>query len=115
MRVRGSSHFRGYFAAISAGLGLTIVLATASAGAEEATRASPPEPVLIDLGLHLGGVYRLEDAPAFAITGRAGAVFGASAYVAPSRRYALGLGFEHVGLGGEHAEEISGARRSRGR
>jgi hypothetical protein len=104
MRVRGSRHFWACFAVISAGFGLAMVLATGSAGAEEATRASPLEPVRIDLGLHLGGVYRLGDAPAFAITGRAGAVFGASAYVAPSRRYAIGLGFEHVGLGGEHAE-----------
>ena len=104
MRVRGSSHFRAYFAVISAGCGLAMILATASAGAEEATRASQPEPVLVDLGLHLGGVYRLGEAPAFAITGRAGAAFGASAYVAPSRTYAFGLGFEHMGLGGEHAE-----------
>jgi hypothetical protein len=104
MRVRGSSHSQACFAVISAGLGLAMLLATARAGAEEPARASAQEPVLIDLGLHLGGVYRAGDAPAFAITGRAGAVFGASAYVAPSRRYAIGIGFEHVGLGGEHAE-----------
>ncbi len=65
---------------------------------------APPEPVLIDLGLHLGGVYRAGDAPAFPITERGGASFGVSAFVAPSRRFSFGLSFEHAGLGGEKAE-----------
>lgn len=59
---------------------------------------------MIDLGLHLGGVYRAGDAPAFPITDRAGVSFGASAFVAPSRRFSFGLAFEHAGLGGEKAE-----------
>lgn len=103
MRVRRSSLSRACFAVVLAGFGLATLFTTASAEAEEAAPVSPPEPVLVDLGLYLGGVYRAGDAPAFAITGRAGVAFGASAYVAPSRRYAFGLAFEHLGLGSEHA------------
>lgn len=104
MRVRGSSRSRAYFAAISPSFGLATLLAAAVASAEPPARTPPPPPVLIDLGLHLGGVYRTGDAPAFPITGRTGAAFGVSAYVAPSRRFSLGLGFEHAGLGSEKAE-----------
>src|SRR5207248_1231690 len=63
----------------------------------------PPEPIAIDLGVHLGFAYRVGDAPAFPIDERAGASFGASAYVSPRRMYAIGLSFEHIGLGHEHA------------
>jgi hypothetical protein len=104
MRVRGFSRSRACFAAISSSFGLATLFVAAVAAAEAPARTSPPAPVLIDLGLHLGGVYRTGDAPAFPITGRTGASFGASAYVEPSRRYAFGLGFEHAGLGSEKAE-----------
>lgn len=105
MRVRVSSRSRAFFAAISPSFGLAALFVTAVAVAEEPApaRTPPPAPVLIDLGLHLGGVYRAGDAPAFPITGRTGASLGVSAYVEPSRRYSFGLGFEHVGLGREQA------------
>ena len=105
MRVRGSSRSRACFAAISSSFGLATLFVTAVAAAEDPAPAwtPPPSPVRIDLGLHLGGVYRAGDAPAFPITGRTGAAFGVSAYVEPSRRYAFGLGFEHAGLGREQA------------
>lgn len=78
-------------------------------------RETPPEPVRVDLGLHLGGVYRIGDAPAFPITERAGVSFGASAHLAPSRRYAFGLGFEHADLGREKVEnDYASATISRG-
>jgi hypothetical protein len=106
MRLRVFSRSRAYFAAISVSFGLATLLATAVAAATEPVPvpAPLPDPVLIDLGLHLGGVYRMGDAPAFPITGRTGSAFGVSAYAEPSRRFAFGLGFEHAGLGSEHAE-----------
>src|SRR5690349_20304165 len=105
MRVRGFSRSRAVFAAILPSLGLATLLVAGVAAAEAPApvRTSPPAPVLIDLGLHLGGVYRIGGAPAFPITERAGASYGVSAYVEPSRRYSLGLGFEHTGLGHEQA------------
>jgi len=101
-----ASRYWNGFAAISVSFGLATLLATAVAAATEpATATAPlPDPVLIDLGLHLGGVYRMGDAPAFPITGRTGAAFGVSAYAEPSRRYAFGLAFEHAGLGSEQAK-----------
>jgi hypothetical protein len=106
MRLRVSSRSPACFAAISVSFGLATLLATVVAAATEPVpaRAPLPDPVLIDLGLHLGGVYRMGDAPAFPITGRTGAVFGVSAYAEPSRRYAFGLAFEHAGLGSEQAK-----------
>ena len=87
MRLRVSSRSPACFAAISVSFGLATLLATVVAAATEPVpvpaRAPLPDPVLIDLGLHLGGVYRMGDAPAFPITGRTGAVFGVSAYAEP--------------------------------
>jgi hypothetical protein len=97
MRVRGFSRFWACFAAFFASVGL----ATGNAAAD--APAPTPTPVLIDVGLHLGGVHRFGEAPAFAITGRAGVSFGVSAEVSPSPRYAFGLAFEHAGLGSERA------------
>lgn len=102
MRVRGSSRSRAYFAAFFASVGLTT--ATAAADAPAPARTMAPPPMRIDVGLHLGGVHRTGDAPAFPITGRAGVSFGVSAYVSPSPRYSFGLAFEHAGLGSERAE-----------
>ncbi len=106
MCLRVSSRSPACFAAISVSFGLATLLATVVAAATEPVPAPAPlpDPVLIDLGLHLGGVYRMGDAPAFPITGRTGAVFGVSAYAEPSRRYAFGLAFEHAGLGSEQAK-----------
>ena len=107
MRVRVPRRSRAYFAAISPGFALATLLATTGAGAADAPPArttTPADPVRIDLGLHLGGVYRAGDAPAFPITDRGGVSFGVSAFVAPSRRFSFGLAFEHAGLGGEKAE-----------
>ena len=92
---------------ISAIFGIATLLASSAAVAADpppARTTAPPEPVRIDLGLHLGGVYRAGDSPSFPITGRGGASFGASAFVAPSRRFSFGLAFEHAGLGSEQAE-----------
>ena len=100
MRVRVSSRSRADFAVFFAGAGLATLLVAAPAAAEAPAAA----PTLVDLGLHLGGVHRLGDAPALAITERAGVSFGVSAYVAPSARFAVGLAFEHAGLGSERAE-----------
>ena len=102
MRVRVSSRSRAYFLAFFASVGLASASAAAEAPAPARTTAPPP--VQIDIGLHLGGVHRTGDAPAFPITGRAGVSFGVSAYVSPSPRYAFGLAFEHAGLGSERAE-----------
>lgn len=108
MRLRVSSRSPACFATISVSFGLATLLATAVAGAAEPVpvpaRAPLPDPVLIDLGLHLGGAYRMGDAPAFPITGRTGVAFGVSAYAEPSPRYAFGLAFEHAGLGSEQAK-----------
>ena len=107
MRVRVPRHSRAHFAAISMGFVIAALLATTGASAADpppARTTTPPDPVRIDLGLHLGGVYRAGDAPAFPITDRAGASFGVSAFLAPSRRFSFGLAFERAGLGGEKAE-----------
>ena len=107
MRSRSPRRFRAYFTAISAISGIASLLVSSAAAAADPppTRTTAPsEPVLIDLGLHLGGVYRTGDAPAFPITDRGGVSFGVSAFVAPSRRFSFGLSFEHAGLGGEKAE-----------
>jgi hypothetical protein len=107
MRVRVPRRSRAHFAAISAGFVIAGLLATTGASAADpppARTTTPPDPVRIDLGLHLGGVYRAGDAPAFPITDRAGASFGVSAFLAPSRRFSFGLAFEHAGLGGEKAD-----------
>lgn len=103
MRLRIPPRSWAYFAAIFA----SFALATSTAAAADPPSmpaAAPAAPVLIDLGLHLGGVYRAGDAPAFPITERAGVSFGASAFLTPNRRFSFGLSFEHAGLGGEKAE-----------
>ena len=107
MRSPRPRRFRACFTAISAILGIaTLVVSSAAAAADPPPMRTmpPPEPVRIDLGLHLGGVYRAGDGPAFPITDRVGASFGVSAFVAPSRRFSFGLAFEHAGLGGEKAD-----------
>lgn len=112
MRERVPRRFRAQFAAISAVFGITTLLASRAAVAVDPPpprTVTPADPVKIDLGLHLGGVHRLGDAPAFAITDRAGVSFGASAFVAPSRRFSFGLAFEHAGLGGEKSEGDGGS------
>jgi hypothetical protein len=112
MRERVPRRFRAHFAAISAGFGIAALLASPAAGAADPPpprTVTPPDPVKIDLGLHLGGVHRLGDAPAFTITDRSGVSFGASAFVAPSRRFSFGLGFEHAGLGGERSDGEGGS------
>lgn len=78
--------------------------AAAAADPSPPRTTAPTEPVLIDLGLHLGGLHRVGDSPTFSITNRGGVSFGVSAFVAPSRRFSFGLAFEHAGLGGEKAE-----------
>ncbi len=67
-------------------------------------RRGPPstDPVTAEIGVHLGGAYRLGEAPAFGIVNRGGAVAGAGVAVAPSPRFSFGLAYEHVGLGNEH-------------
>jgi hypothetical protein len=107
MRSRSPRRFRAYFAAISAIFGIATLLATSTVEAADPSptrTTAPPEPVLIDLGLHLGGVHRAGDSASFPITERGGVSFGASAFVAPSRRFSFGLAFEHAGLGSEKAE-----------
>lgn len=107
MRVRVPRCSWAHFAAISVSFALAALLATPAATAADpppTQTTTPPDPVRVDLGLHLGGVYRAGDAPAFPITDRAGASFGVSAFVAPSRRFSFGLAFEHAGLGSEKAE-----------
>jgi hypothetical protein len=103
MRLRVPRGSWAFFAVILASFGLA-TRGAAAADPEPMRTSAPPAPVLIDLGLHLGGVYRAGDAPSFPITDRAGAAFGASAFLTPNRRFSFGLSFEHTGLGGEKAE-----------
>ncbi|MFO0760764.1 MAG: hypothetical protein U0359_30075 [Byssovorax sp.] len=63
--------------------------------------AAPPAPIPADVALHLGPSVRLGDAPDFSIVDRAGASIGVSIFVAPWSRFAIGLGYEHTGLGNE--------------
>lgn len=112
MRARVPRRSRAHFTVISAVFGIATALASPAAVAADpppARTTTPPDPVRIDLGLHLGGVYRAGDAPAFTITDRGGVSFGASAFVAPSRRFSFGLAFEHAGLGGEKADGETGS------
>src|SRR5690348_4704188 len=100
MRVRFRSRFpacRAFF--FSIGLAITSPSARSAEAAEPPQPPSAPDPIGIDLGVRLGFAYRVGDAPAFSISERAGASFGVSAYVSPRPTYALGLAFEHVGLG----------------
>jgi hypothetical protein len=63
----------------------------------------PPDPITLDVTLRTGGAYRFGDGPSFPITSRSGATVGAGITIAPSLRWAVGLAYEHSGLGEEHA------------
>ena len=56
-----------------------------------------------ELGVRLGGAFRVGDAASFGIDSRTGAVVGVGLAVAPSSRYSIGLAYEHAGLGTEHS------------
>jgi hypothetical protein len=76
----------------------------AAAPAAAAPAVGQPQPIQLDLGLRLGPSFRLGSAPAFAITDRAGASFGLGAHVTTNRYLAIGMAYEHTGLGGEQTE-----------
>ncbi len=63
-----------------------------------------PDPVLLELGVRLGGGFRLGDAPSFSVASRTGFVVGVGVAVVPSPRFSLGLWYEHSELGTEHGE-----------
>src|SRR5262245_35112840 len=69
-----------------------------------AAPSAPPEPVTLDVGVRIGGVYRFGGAPAFAVTGRGGPLLGVGLVLAPSSRFSVGLAYEHAGLGSEHGQ-----------
>jgi hypothetical protein len=90
-------------------LSIAVALAPGVAGAEApaaavAVRQPPRDPVTLEVGLRLGGSYRLGDAPAFSVTGRGAPLLGVGLAVAPSTRFSIGLAYEHAGIGTEHGE-----------
>lgn len=92
-----------------AGAALVVTLAARTAAAEPPpAKASvlppPPDPITVELGAQVGFVYRIGDGPSFPVAGRAGGTFGLAAAVAPWRRAAIGLGWEHTTVGSERAQ-----------
>jgi hypothetical protein len=63
-----------------------------------------PDPVLFELGVRLGGLVRIGDAPSFSIDSRTGFLLGVGVSIAPSPRFSIGLTYEHAELGSEHGE-----------
>jgi hypothetical protein len=59
------------------------------------------EPITVDLGLQLGPAFRLGEGASFPVTERIGPALAIGAFITPSRRFSLGLEYEHVGLGRE--------------
>jgi len=74
------------------------VSASPSAGPAE---WEPGTPWRLDLGLSAGLGVRLDDAPLYPVSERAGGRFGGSLGLWLSRRISLGLGYQHLHLGGE--------------
>src|ERR1700689_861707 len=99
--------------AVSLSLAVGVV---ASAGRAEPLPATPlsrepavilpprPDPVFLELGVRLGGGFRIGDAPSFPITSRTGFLLGVGVAVAPSPRFSVGLAYEHAELGTEHSD-----------
>ncbi len=56
-----------------------------------------------DVGVRLGGAFRIGDSASFGIDSRTGALAGVGLAIAPSWRYSIGLAYEHAGLGTEHS------------
>jgi hypothetical protein len=86
-------------------------LACGAAVAEPPPLPEPPivqpshaDPVTLDLGVRLGGSFRIGSAANYPVSSRTGALFGVGVAVAPSSRFAIGLAYEHGELGTEHAE-----------
>jgi hypothetical protein len=86
-------------------------LAASHAHADPATPASPaivlpppPEPILFDVGVRVGGSGRLGDSSSLPIASRGGATVAVGVAIAPSPRYAVGIAYEHGELGTEHGE-----------
>lgn len=99
--------------ALSLFLCVTLVAATAGADvtpaappapAAAATSRSAATPVTLDVGLGFGFGTRLGDSPYYDVTTRAGAFAGVSAWLAPSPGFALGLAYQHLGLGKERTD-----------
>jgi hypothetical protein len=67
-----------------------------------------PDPILLELGVRLGGIVRIGDAPSFSIDSRTGYLLGVSALVALSPRFSLGLVYEHAELGSEQGAGAMG-------
>jgi hypothetical protein len=91
------------------------------AGTDEHGRPLPPEeppidepvagraPVLLELGAFAGGSVRVDDGPLAEMTRRGGLLLGGSAFVWPTRTWALGLTYAHVDLNRVEGSSGTGA------
>lgn len=64
--------------------------------------ARPRAPITLELGVRGGFSHRLGEGSALPVATRFGGVFGLSAAISPSPAFAVGLVYEHSGLGSEH-------------
>lgn len=96
-------------ARLAAPLALAVALTSRSAGAQAPSPPAPwvppppPDPVTVDFGLRMGVAARLGAPQNFDLTRGTGYTVGLGVAVAPTRRFAVGIGYEHVDLGAESA------------
>jgi hypothetical protein len=66
----------------------------------------PPKvaPTTIDIGGAIGIGNRFGDSSYFDVTARAGLAFGVSAWIAPAPAFAIGIAYQHLGLGRERSD-----------
>jgi hypothetical protein len=80
------------------------VVAPARADEPPIVLPAPADPINLDVGVRLGGSFRIGDAANFPISSRTGALFGLGVALAPSPRFSVGLAYEHGELGTEHGD-----------
>ncbi len=86
------------------GIALASLAIACEARAQVPAEIIKSDPINVDVGVRIGAAGRVGGSANFPIVARAGEIVGAGIEVAPSRRFAVGLTYEHMGLGAEKSE-----------
>jgi hypothetical protein len=82
-------------------LALLLVAAKSASADPLVPHDPPPDPITLDVGGRVGVALRIGDSPSFPIATRNGGMLGVGASIAPTRRFAIGVAYEHAGMGTE--------------